>query len=226
MKTAIISPIGKNSLHQSWLENSSSDFLAICYESVDDELLKDAKIVVHQKGHKYSLIKKLLDDNPGIVDQYDYFMLLDDDIATSSKKIEEIFQIHSDNKLLLSQPALTRDSYFSHRITRRYWRKKVRFRYTNFVEMMCPIFSKESLKKCIHTFDSNKSGWGLDYIWPEILNFEGIAIIDEVCVKHTRKCGSLKRLMKEGINPLEEAAEVKKIFNSSFIKPKNIKLIY
>ena len=61
-------------------------------------------------------------------------------------------------------------------------------RYTNFVELMCPVFSRSFLQICLPTFEASFSGFGLDHIWSQLGGrVPGrIAIIDDIAVAHTR----------------------------------------
>lgn len=75
-------------------------------------------------------------------------------------------------------------------------------RYTNFVEMMLPCFSKEALHKVIGTFNENESGWGTEFHWPLLIETNGrdMAIIDSVPMVHTRP---VKRGRNENVKELE-----------------------
>ena len=63
-------------------------------------------------------------------------------------------------------------------------------RYTNFVEIICPCFDRDSLVICQPTFKYSKSCWGIDLLWTKLLGYpeDKIAIIDDVIVVHTRPC--------------------------------------
>src|SRR5690606_16370469 len=67
-------------------------------------------------------------------------------------------------------------------ITRR--RLLTSLRYTNFVEMTCPVFKKEFLIKFLEVFDPALVGWGTDWWFLNLINPEDkVAISDEVsCV--------------------------------------------
>jgi hypothetical protein len=57
---------------------------------------------------------------------------------------------------------------------------------------MCPIFRKDILLYLLHSFTENKSGWGLDLLWPHLLGSPRfkIAVLDACPVKHTRARGT------------------------------------
>ena len=69
-------------------------------------------------------------------------------------------------------------------------------RFTTFVELMAPLFSRDALRKCAATFAGNKSAWGVDFAWTSILGrpSNGIAIIDAAPVRHTRPIGATYNL--------------------------------
>jgi hypothetical protein len=60
--------------------------------------------------------------------------------------------------------------------------------YTNFVEIMAPMLRVDALEHVLHTMDTDecKSGWGLDQLWPTMLDFSNIAVIDATPLTHTR----------------------------------------
>jgi hypothetical protein len=85
-------------------------------------------------------------------------------------------------------------------------------RFTDFVELMGPVFSRRFLERCLPTFDANLSGWGLSFVWPRMLG-EGLqrcAIIDDATVTHTRPFGgpTYDLLRRLGRNPLDEFREL------------------
>jgi hypothetical protein len=76
-------------------------------------------------------------------------------------------------------------------------------RFVTMVELMAPIFSNGALRSCIHTFDLNQSGYGIDYAWTKLVDgpLTKIAVIDRVAVRHTRPTGNsydLKAAIDEG----------------------------
>jgi hypothetical protein len=61
-------------------------------------------------------------------------------------------------------------------------------RYTNFVEIMAPLMSMQALRHLMPTLDNDdiKSAWGLDFVWPYLLNNRDVAVIDKTPMTHTR----------------------------------------
>jgi hypothetical protein len=115
-----------------------------------------------------------------------------------------MFLICEDLKLELAQPALTVDSYFTHVVTLRHSEFQIRF--TNFVEIMAPLFSTEMLARAYPTLAGNISGYGLDAVWPRMSSLGRVAIIDETPVKHTRPVGGPNYLFNKqaGLSPIHE----------------------
>jgi hypothetical protein len=99
--------------------------------------------------------------------------------------ISKLFRIMQQENLSIAQPALS-DSYYTFEHTMR--KRGSLLRYTNFVEMMVPCFSREALKKVLPSFNKNVSGWGIDYHWSHLIGFTGreMAVIDDIHTVHTR----------------------------------------
>jgi len=111
-------------------------------------------------------------------------MLFDDDLDCSSVDFVDMLNIARRNDLDVFQPALTKDSYYSHPIT---LQDDTYFgRTTNFVEIMCPVYTSEAWKR-MRTFldDDNVWGWGYDFV-----TFGKKGIIDCYPVTHTRAVAS------------------------------------
>ena len=64
-------------------------------------------------------------------------------------------------------------------------------RFTNFVEAMAPCFKSSLLRRALDTFSESQSGWGIDWLWPDFVQDRenGIAVVDEVVIRHTRPLG-------------------------------------
>jgi len=84
-------------------------------------------------------------------------------------------------------------------------------RFTRFVEVMTPIFSRNALRVCAPTFAESRSGWGLDWVWPTLCEREGldgIAIIDATPVRHTRPVGGELYKNHRDLDPQADARRV------------------
>jgi hypothetical protein len=189
-KWCIISAVGKTSLHRNWINKYPAfDTHLIVYDDSYEKFKHDTAFIVQDKGSKFNLVNNYLNANKKVLNQYDYFYIPDDDIDIDSLNIHKLFNYMKEYKLAIAQPAIN-NSYYSYPHTHR--RPNSILRYTNFVEVMQPCFSAEALKKVLFTFNENKSGWGIDFRWGELVNYSqfNMAIIDDVISLHTRSVQS------------------------------------
>lgn len=184
---------GKSSLHPQAvqrLHEQNFDYALSWFgdEHPDTLGMADGAAFVHmQKGAKWPGLERTLATHWDTIQKYEYVWLPDDDLLCEPEQISRMFSICSDLRLDLAQPALTRDSYFSHLITMQH--SEFQLRFTNFVEIMAPVFSIDMLSRVFSTIVGNISGWGLDSLWPRMTQIGRVAIIDDTPVKHTRPVG-------------------------------------
>lgn len=158
--------------------------------------------------NKYKAAYQFID--PDLLARYTGFIFLDDDLEMTYSDLSGFLRYCEDHKLQMAQPSLTRDSYYSHEHLLNASNKG--WRLVDMIEVMCPYFSREALKTVIRTFDLSYSTWGLDYIWPKVLNIKP-AVVDEFVIKHTRPVdakGAFYKYMKTiGVSPAQEAAKLR-----------------
>lgn len=156
-------------------------------------------------GHKWPNAKK---DLAKLDQKYEFYAFVDNDIEVTTQQLNDLFLIGSREGLELFQPALTWNSYSFH--DGFLWRPRFsrRPRKHNFIEIMTPFFSKAALEKCFESFELSESGYGLDYIWPTILGFDGLAVIDAVRVRHRKPISSHLWRLEGGLTPMEEYAQL------------------
>lgn len=185
-RNCVISAVGKNSLHKMWIkEHGDFDLHLIVYDDSLELFRNDTKYICHIKGYKLKIIYKYLEAHSQFKEMYDYFFFPDDDVLMDTNTINELFSAMRHYNLCIAQPALKMSYYsWSHTLYDRY----SKLRYTNFVEMMVPCFSRNALQKVLFTFNENETGWGTESHWPILINAKpcDMAIIDEVSVIHTR----------------------------------------
>jgi len=189
-KYCVISAVGKNSLHREWINESHEfDLHLIVYDNSYNKFYKDTDFITSQKGYKMKLVYDYLTKNPVYIEKYDYFFIPDDDIQIDTANIAKLFEYMIAYNLSIAQPALT-NSYYTYEHTIKC--KSILLHYINFVEIMTPCFSQDALKKVLFTFNENKSGWGIEFHWSELIGFSGIemAIIDDIEAVHTRQIQS------------------------------------
>jgi hypothetical protein len=197
----------ENSLHNQWtrdIDDMDRNW-DLCITRYDPELTSfppDCEYLVHQpKAPKFTGIYKLFHGGSPLWN-YRYVWLPDDDLTTSWRQINRLFEICYRHHLMLAQPALRAGSYVNHAMTRQDERFALRF--TKFVEIMCPAFSIGALQICLPTFEGMQSGYGLEHIWPQLLGdiITRFAVIDTVTVMHTRPLGTnynVRNAVREGL---------------------------
>ncbi|MET7773170.1 hypothetical protein [Nocardia sp. NPDC005366] len=208
-RNLVILRAGDASLHEKWLTGPQPRTwdLVVSYFGDDPHRFRGDDVTrLDRKGPKWPALHHVLTvDLAEVIDNYDYVWLPDDDLSTDTATINELFEYSARYRLSLAQPALTEDSYFTHEIT--LVDRRFELRYTNFVEIMAPCFSREFLTRCLPTFDRTQTGWGLDFHWPRFApDTSAIAIIDAVTVRHTRPVGgpNLTAARATGIDPTRE----------------------
>jgi len=122
-------------------------------------------------------------------DKFDYsqFCVMDGDIIMDgNKSLENLFQESEYQGIALGQPSLTHHSFYSHVETLNC--PSFICRYTNFVEVMTPVFSADAFWTLLPTFSTSISTWGVDFLWPQIIGVgqRKIGIIDSVSVVHSK----------------------------------------
>jgi len=188
----VIVRAGDSSLHLGWLAGQASRNwdLVVSYFGNDPDIYRDEEIVrIDGKGPKWPPLQKLLLEHPEYLELYEYIWCPDDDLEMSKQDINRFFEICTRYKLELAQPSLTPNSPMTHPLLINNTASHIRF--TNFVEVMAPCFSAECLRRVLPTFSGTQSGWGIDWLWPRMVSNRetGIAIVDDVVIRHTRPLG-------------------------------------
>lgn len=184
--------VGDDSLHRSWIGDPSSrsyDVWLDYYGSDDGRYAGEGDFLTVSRGtRKLPRLAVLAREHPEL-SGYDAIWFPDDDLRADPAAVERLFGIFHSESLALAQPALAPGSYFTHLITLRH--ASFRLRFTNFVEAMAPVFSRDAFRACGHTFADSVSGYGLDLVWPRLLGDprDRVAIVDAAPVLHTRPVG-------------------------------------
>ena len=128
------------------------------YEKIVDKIWK-------RKGSKFQNFHYIYKNYKELLDKYDRFFIVDDDIIINTNDINNLFDISIKYDLWLCQPSYTLDSKVSHEITLH--KPNNILRYTNFTEVGTTVFSKYAIHKFMEYYDPILIGWGIDlfYIW-------------------------------------------------------------
>lgn len=203
---------GDASQHPLWLGGQRDFDVVVQYYGTQPGRFADGADHYHHDQvndlRTFSALRRLLLENPNYLSDYDCFFFPDDDIATDASTISALFALHRELGLGISQPALSEDSYFSHPMMLAH--PGIALRQVNFVEVMCPMFSKRALLRCLPTFDQSITSWGLDWVWQTLLPAAGerAAIIDCLPVRHTRPVGGGDNYLGLDESPFEEGRRV------------------
>ena len=206
-RNLVVLRANEQSLHTSWLQDiqdrDRSWDLCISYygkpETFPPEDFSEFACLQH-KQRKFIALKSLMHKG-SVLWNYDYIMFPDDDLQMKWSDLNIMFNLCSEYELQLAQPSLDPDSVINYENSKQ--KPNFLLRFVTMVEVMAPIFSNAALRSCIHTFDLNQSGYGIDYAWTKLVDgpLTKIAVIDRVAVRHTRPTGNsydLKAAIDEG----------------------------
>lgn len=213
-----------NSLHKEWITPKNDKNFDLFIEYYGNEINKykeDSDYYSHHKeGRKFPRFYEIYQKQKELILEYDAVLLADDDISSNATNFKTMFEVFSKYQLSIAQPALTKDSFIAQQFTK--VNLKNILRYTNVVEGMVPILSREALIKCCDTFNKSVSGWGLGWVWPTILGNpkNKIAIIDLTPVKHVRKAGRGDLYHNLNTSPSQEMYQLTRSYG---VKPYNVK---
>ncbi len=181
---------------------------------------------------KYPGIYKTFKEHPELLN-YDYFWMPDEDIELLTVDVNSLFDKMPQYRLDLACPSIeeSANSFPSWRCFIHDKRAPKEIIYINYIEVMCPIFSRNGLDKCLDTFWRSQSGWGIDLAWPKLINgginllqggFRNVAIINSIIARHTRQPnvnlpsirGPLyEALYKKGIVPNDELGAMIQLYH-------------
>lgn len=159
------------------------------YDDSYNTFCNDTDFIFCQAGYKMDMTYNYLHCHPNLLEHYDYFFLLDDDIRITTESVNHLFHVMREFCLEIAQPSLVM-SYFTYASTLH--NPMCRLRYTNFVEMMMPCFSRKALKLVLSTFKKKVRWRGIEHYWPILINsnHRDMAIIDEIKAVHQKPIGS------------------------------------
>lgn len=189
-RNAVIIPAGRNSLHKQLVSVPKDfDLHLLVYDGSYDDFYDDTDFVCSMSGYKMDMSYRYFKQHPELLSYYDYCLFLDDDIRITAASVDMLFNAMRTYRLKIAQPAL-RLSYATYDIT--LYDPTCHLRYTDFVEMMMPCFSREALMAVLPTFKEKVRWRGIEFHWPVLIgtNHEDMAIIDGIKAVHTRQLQS------------------------------------
>jgi hypothetical protein len=208
----VVGRVGDASLHRAWLAGDPQrnwDFLANYYGKRDDFDPGACEYASRRGVTKFPGAAEIFAAAPFLAAQYEAVMFIDDDVAAPPGRLSRLFERFVALALKLGQAALTPDSPHSHVET--LVNPTTAVRYTDFVEVMMPIFRRDALATCLPTFATCISGWGLDWVWPSLVGYHNneVGFIDELPLTHTKPVdlaeGPFYRHLRSlGVDPWQE----------------------
>ena len=163
---------------------------------------EQAEFKFAERGHKWPTIARILPQLP----PYKFYAFIDEDIDVTVDNLNSLFKTGELFGLTIYQGALTPRSHFSHDFARA--QPGSYLRPSTFVEIMAPFFSREALEQCASTFTISELGWGLEYLWNDILRSRGMAIVDRFPITHIRPVQSNRWKNSRGETAEQECARM------------------
>lgn len=188
------------------------DIALSLYACPNDKRLLDGYEYAYSGGvNKYKAALQFIDG--ALLERYRGFIFLDDDLEMTYSHLSQFLEYCEAHEFGLAQPSLTLDSFYSHKYLLN--ASRTGWRVVGMVEVMCPYFSRDALRVALNTFDLSYSTWGLDHIWPRLLDIDPI-VVDEFTIKHTKPLGDsdspFYRYMRcIGVSPQREREKLRKI---------------
>lgn len=165
-----------------WLDGRRNFDLWITYYGDEKDRYKEiSDYYLARKGGKFPNLYYAYQHFGELLAGYDAIFIADDDIIIDGASISRLFKIRNQYDLWLLQPAFTRAGKVSHPITR--IRHGNYLRFTNFVEITCPLFRKDVLDNFMKIYDPVLVGWGTDFWFMNVLGAQArgkVAIVDAV----------------------------------------------
>lgn len=226
---------GDQSLHQRshchWAHASRTYDIATLYYGKETakqkEYQTDSEYFHKDVNPKWTLIRNFLASCTHL-HHYAFVAFPDDDLHITPTDWNRLFEIGRQHHLDLFQPSLVNNGpqYIKH--THLVSQPQNVLRFSNFVEIMVPVFSRRALNKAKGVLrDAHiKSGWGVDYVLPKAVlphyqynyppshhvnhNTYQVAVVDSVSITHTKPLGDSKQASKSSfyktfdINPEAE----------------------
>ncbi len=173
----------RSNVHR-WLRGRRDfDLWIAYYGDTPGALRAHADLYLQRKGSKFQNLHHCFQHWPDRLARYDAVMVMDDDIEIGASGISRLFEILTRLDLWSAQPAFRLCGKISWDITRVHPTAKLR--YTNFIEMACPVFRRDKLETFLKAFDPELVGYGTDWWFLHTLGDlrNRVAVIDEItCV--------------------------------------------
>jgi len=226
-KNLVFTSAGDNTkFDELWIgPNQNYDVMVVYYGKNDKILNKYSQkvdYILQRKGSKFQNFHYIYENHKDILDKYERFFILDDDIIFGVDEINEMFRLSKKYNFWICGPTfkITPECKISHEITKT--KNKKQFRYVNFIEVNVPLFNRKALDNLMKYYDPVLIGWGIDYIfiWANGREHKDkYALIDAItCINPQDDTKGGKRELHLLKNAHQRAAEYQKFANKYGIK--------
>ena len=184
----VFTSAGNRNVVSSWLAGTRDfDLWVVWYAEGPDGLESGADYYLRRAGAKFQNLHYCLSRWPELFDGYEAVMVVDDDIRISPSKINALFNLRRRYDLWALQPAFSPLGKVSHGITRVH--RDCELRFTDFIEMTCPLFRTDKLRDFMRQYEPELVGWGCDWwflhtMGPDLR--DRVAVIDNVVCLNPR----------------------------------------
>lgn len=202
-KYLIFTSAGENANIPHWIKGHKDFDLWVSYYGEQENKFEEyADYYVAKKGGKFPNFYFFYQKYQDIISQYDAVLITDDDLIISATELTKLFHIREQYDLWILQPSFDRRGKVSFELNE--VQALSTLRYSNFIEVTCPLFSKDKLDEFMAIYDPKLIGWGVDIWFSEVFSKQDIdknkiAIIDEVSCINPRdktKIGQLREIDK------------------------------
>ncbi len=183
-----------------WLRGRRDfDLWTVYYGEQPGKFQAESDLYVRHKGSKFQNLHYCYQRWPGELARYEAILVMDDDILIDATGITRLFEIRRELDLWAVQPAFRLSGKVSWPITELHATAKLR--YTNFIEMACPLFRRDKLDAFMAVYDPDLVGYGVDWWFLHTLGSDlngHVAVVDEVtCVNpYDRHKGGAREIDK------------------------------
>jgi hypothetical protein len=158
-RNLVFTSAGDRSNLRGWLIGQRDfDLWVVYYGDRPEAFRTEADLYLARKGSKFQNLHHCYRRWPQMLARYDAIMVMDDDILIHATGISRLFAIRQELDLWALQPAFRLSGKISWDITR--VQATAKLRYTNFIEMACPLFRRDKLEAFMSVYDPELVGYG------------------------------------------------------------------
>lgn len=166
------------------------------------------RLISHATECKGQIFARLAAETTGA----DWIGIFDDDVEITVSAVNACIAVAQAERLSSCSPALSADSFHSHRWTLQQPGGGVR--RVGFVEVMMPIYAAPLFRAAAPLFHHSISSYGIDqFVFPMMQKLTGAgdaAIIDAAVARHRRLITSHRRVFSNGLTAAQERSRLRR----------------